>query len=593
MSRSLGILTVTAAWILAWGGVARAEDSSAWPIFPLPDDWRGPGFYLSWPKLLAVWLLFLLWARTTALVNADAEEHKVKLDHWNAILLGSFAGALVVMLTVPWFWVGFPLLAIGYAVPLGLFIKDRNSQVKEKDRWFTARHLRQLASRWLRPLGIKIETHPSAVPSRASAAVRLTPRGEGQVDASQRMAEAAKSPGFLSVPQIVEDSLERRAEAITFDSSSPDATVRYLIDGVWNDVASPGVEVVREALQSMRLLCGLPAQASSRREVGQFAVHFQGTTIPSLLTILGVAGGERAVMQFQIARASFQSLDELGMPPPMQDELRGLIGQPKGLILLAGLPGSGVRSTISAVLLSSDRYMRDFAVLEDESDRQVEVENVPVVTFRAGGPETPADALLRLIRTEPAVIAVRSPLDHEMGGLVCQHVVENQVFLGMMRSASSAETLLRFLALKAPAADFAHAITAVLYQRLVRKLCPHCKESYSLPPEVVRQFTLLPGETPTFCRPPSDEASDASGSRKSKRGKVCSACGGLGYMGRTGVFELLVVNSTIRKILQIGPRTDLITQAAQRAGVRTLQEEGLRLVAQGVTSLAELTRALK
>jgi type II secretory ATPase GspE/PulE/Tfp pilus assembly ATPase PilB-like protein len=593
MVRSLGILSVAAAWFLGCGDIARAEDSSAWPIFPLPDDWRGPGFYLSWPKLVAVWLLFLLWAGTTAQINADAEEHNIKLGRWNTISLGSFAGALVFLLIVPWFWVGFPLLAIGYGVPLALFVKNRDAQVNEKDRWLTAGHLRRLASRWLRPLGIKIETHRPAGASAVSSAVRLTPRGEGPVDASQRMADAVKSAGFRTVPGLLEDAMNRRAETVTFDSSTPEAAMRYLIDGVWNDVASPGQEVVREALQSLRLLCGMHPQASGRREVGQFAVHFEGTTTTSVLTAQGVAGGERAAIQFQIPRATFHSLDELGMPEAMQNELRGLISQPKGLILLAGLPGSGLRSTITAVLQSSDRYLRDFAVIEDEADRQAEVENVPVVTFQAGGPETPAEVLRRLIRTEPAVIAVRSPLDQGMGSLVCQHGVENRMFLGTIRATSGAEALLRFLALKVPAADFAPAITAVLYQRLVRRLCPHCKEACELPPEVVRQFTLLPGETPIFFRPPLGEPSDASGQRKAKHPKVCSACGGLGYMGRTAVFELLVVNRTIRKILQIGPQTDLITQAAQRVGMRTLQEEGLRLVAQGVTSLAELTRALK
>jgi type II secretory ATPase GspE/PulE/Tfp pilus assembly ATPase PilB-like protein len=408
------------------------------------------------------------------------------------------------------------------------------------------------------------------------------------------MDDALKSPGFRHAQQQLDDALGRRAEAMMFDSTLQDASVRYLIDGVWNDVASTGAENVRAAVESIRVLCGLNPQASARREGGTFTIHRGGATIPGVLTSQGGAGGGRTAVQLQIPRASFRSLDELGMPPDTQERLRQLIAQPKGLILFSGPPGAGVRSTINALLESADRYLRDFASLEDEADRQEEVENVPVATCRPGGPETPATALLRLIRTEPNVVAVRCPLDQEMGSLICQHAVNNQLFLGMLRSTNAAEALLQFLALKVPPADFASAITAVLNQRLVRRLCPQCKESHTLPPEIARQFTVPAGQTPAFFRPPSVESVGASaGSKSSRRERVCPACGGLGYVGRTAIFELMVVNHTIRKILQIGPRADLITQAAQRAGMRTLHEEGRTLVGQGITSLMELQRALK
>jgi len=121
----------------------------------------------------------------------------------------------------------------------------------------------------------------------------------------------------------------------------------------------------------------------------------------------------------------------------------------------------------------------------------------------------------------------------------------------------------------------------VLSQRLIRKLCENCREAYAPTPQVLKQLGIPEGRIETLYRPPQ------------QREEVCPECGGVGYKGRTGLFELLVVGDTLRQVLGSKPKLDLLRQAARKDGMRGLQEEGILLVAKGITSLPELMRVLK
>ena len=137
--------------------------------------------------------------------------------------------------------------------------------------------------------------------------------------------------------------------------------------------------------------------------------------------------------------------------------------------------------------------------------------------------------------------------------------------------------------MKLPQQQFASVVTAVLYQRLIRKLCPDCKVGYTPPADVLKKLGIPAGKVQQLFRPPKPEEIE----------KPCQTCRQLGYVGRTGIFELLVVNDQMRQILAKQPSLDLLRKAARADNQRSLQEEGILLVAKGVTSLQELQRVLK
>jgi type II secretory ATPase GspE/PulE/Tfp pilus assembly ATPase PilB-like protein len=152
-----------------------------------------------------------------------------------------------------------------------------------------------------------------------------------------------------------------------------------------------------------------------------------------------------------------------------------------------------------------------------------------------------------------------------------------------VRAKDAPEALLRMLQQKVPQRDFAAVVTAVLCTRLIRKLCDTCKVAYAPTPDLLKKLGIPQGKVEALYRVPKMEEIE----------KPCPECGNLGFKGRTGLFELLLIDDKIREILVKQPKLDLLRKVAREAGMRTFQEEGLLLVAKGVTSLAELQRILK
>ena len=309
---------------------------------------------------------------------------------------------------------------------------------------------------------------------------------------------------------------------------------------------------------------------------------------PATLTCQGTQTGERVVVEFEIKGIHLKTLDELGMRAKMQEQLKEVINRKKGFVLLSALPSGGLRTTTKITLLSLDRFIREFTAVEDESNRYDEVENIPVTTYNSAAGQSPADILLRVFRTQPNVLVVRDLVNAKTLKMLCNEI-ENEGRMGIstVRAKDSAEALLRIYAIeKAPVPEFREQVTAVLSQRLVRKLCDKCKEPYAPSADVLKQLGLPADRVKAFYRPPTVKADE------DKR-EICRECGGLGYLGQTAIFELLIVDDLMRKTLAASPKLDVLRAAARKSGMKSLQEEGILMVVRGATSLPELMRVLK
>jgi type II secretory ATPase GspE/PulE/Tfp pilus assembly ATPase PilB-like protein len=178
---------------------------------------------------------------------------------------------------------------------------------------------------------------------------------------------------------------------------------------------------------------------------------------------------------------------------------------------------------------------------------------------------------------------LRDLSDTEAAKLLLDEIKEDRLVITTVHAKDSAEALLRMLQMKLPQRDFAATLSAVLCTRLIRKLCDACKVGYAPAPDLLKKLGIPQGKVEALYRAPKPEEIE----------KPCLECAGIGFKGRTAIFELLVADDPLRGMLVREPKLELLRKAAREAGMRPFQEEGLLLVAKGVTSLAELQRVLK
>jgi type II secretory ATPase GspE/PulE/Tfp pilus assembly ATPase PilB-like protein len=281
---------------------------------------------------------------------------------------------------------------------------------------------------------------------------------------------------------------------------------------------------------------------------------------------------------------TFKRYQDLGMRPKMAEQWGECMSTEKGVVVLAAVPEGGLTTLTDVSIMETDRLLRDFAAIEEVHHRERELENIEVTTFDASKGETAATVIPALIRKYPNAYIMRDFSDPEAVKLLLDEVRdEERLVITNAHAKSAPEALLRLLQQKVPQKEFAAVVSAVLCVRLIRKLCDSCKVAYAPTPDLLKKLGIPQGKVEALYRVPKPEEIE----------KPCQQCGGIGFKGRTGIFELLVVDDKCREVLVKAPKLDLLTKAARIAGMRPFQEEGLLLVAKGVTSLAELQRLLK
>jgi type II secretory ATPase GspE/PulE/Tfp pilus assembly ATPase PilB-like protein len=282
-------------------------------------------------------------------------------------------------------------------------------------------------------------------------------------------------------------------------------------------------------------------------------------------------------------RASFKTYDDLGMRKKLAEQWAEQMALDKGLLVISGLPEGGITTSTDVSLMETDRLLRDFVSIEEEKHRERELENIDVTTYSAEKGETPTTILPAMIRKYPNVYVCRDFVEPQAAKLLFDEISEDRLVITTVQAKDATEAMLRMLQKKLPQREFAKTLSAVLGVRLIRKLCDECKVAYEPTPDLAKKLGLPEGKIEALYRTPKPEEIE----------KPCKTCGGIGYKGRTAVFELLVIDDLIRQTLIKEPKLDLLKKAARASGMRSFQEEGVLLIAKGVTSLAELQRVLK
>jgi type II secretory ATPase GspE/PulE/Tfp pilus assembly ATPase PilB-like protein len=352
---------------------------------------------------------------------------------------------------------------------------------------------------------------------------------------------------------------------------------------MWHNGEAREREASDVMLAVMKTLANLDVKDRRNKQAGNFGAKFKGKNYLCSIVSQGVATGERVILSRSVKKERFTTYADLGMREGLQEKWAEQMAVDQGLVILSTMPGGGLTTITDVSLEETDCLMRDFKAIEDVNHREREIQNIDVVTYDSTAGESPATVLPKLVRTYPNVYVCRDLVNVESAKILFDEVKDEHLVVTTVRAREAAEALLRILQMKVPAKVFAAVVKGVLYQRLIRLLCPKCKVGYTPPPDVLRKLGIPVGKVEQLYRPPKGEEID----------KPCPECQGMGYRGRTGIFELLLVTDQMREILVKQPKLELLKKAARATRQRSLQEEGVLLVAKGETSLPELMRVLK
>jgi len=591
-------------FFLAAPATSLAQD--AWPAYssglPSPNQIaRGPGFYIAIWKLVLLLLVVWLWIKSAGWVGSDTEEMGDAIGMppriWNPILVFAPLVGFLLAITIPIFIAGWAVFLLSYAVPFVIYVVQRNGKVTSDQKVFTPEELKN----WLPNLGKKPPKQRDVKQAwQAGPPVELVAVGPLQMENQQALIEARQSPAYIAVKFLIADALSQRAERIMLDYTQDAVGVRYQIDGVWHN-ATPKVDPKQPLdrplgdamLMALKRICHLKPQERRAKQDGKMRVEFEGSKYDTALTSQGTQSGERAVIHFMLITKNVRSLEDLGMRDKLREQLAGLIGPGnQGVFVFASLPGDGLSSLWQASLRSTDRLMRDFVSIEDVHKREPEVENVDVNKIDASKGETPESALPKIILRQPEVICIPEITSSEALTKVTKWIHdEKRLGLISLRSKDAAEAVLRLLGMKVPPEQLSATLKGVLYTRLIRRLCETCRQAVQPSPDLLKRLGIPEGRVQVLYQ----EKQPRQPGEEKKRGEpeICPNCKGLGYKGRIAIYEFLVVDDRLRQALLKAPNLETIKKLSRAAGNRTLQEEGVLLVALGTTSLSELQRVLK
>ena len=384
----------------------------------------------------------------------------------------------------------------------------------------------------------------------------------------------------MGAKELVYDAVMRRATDIHLEPKEDEMSIRIRIDGVMYP-SEPFDRAIGEAIVNIfKVLAAMDITEKRRPQDGSFRaiVEFE-REIDFRAATQGTRHGEKLTLRLLDQTNSVASLDKMGMRKKVLADLREIVHQPHGLMLVCGPTGAGKSTTLYSCLNDIDSYQSNVITVEDPVEYKMDNVNQIEINQRAG--QSFAASLRSILRQDPDVVMIGEIRDAETAEIACQAANTGHMVFSTVHANDTITALFRIMELGLEPFMVANSVSAILGQRLARRLCPDCKEAYKPKAEVLKKAGLPADKVEHFYRPPKNPEI------------VCETCGGLGYRGRVGVFELLVVTDRMRDLIRERANVSVIKSEARKNGMLYMREEGLRLAAMGVTSVEEMMRVVK
>jgi general secretion pathway protein E len=377
---------------------------------------------------------------------------------------------------------------------------------------------------------------------------------------------ASEAPVIRMVNATIAAAVEKRASDIHIEPFEKSFRIRFRIDGVLYEQEQPPKEMKAALISRVKLMAKLNIAERRLPQDGRIKVKTLGREVDLRVSTLPTLYGESVVMRLldRSAGEQFYDLRKLGFTDRMLDRMEHYTQLPHGIMFVTGPTGSGKSTTLYSALKRINGVERKIITIEDPVEYQMDGINQIHVNPQIG--LTFASGLRHIVRQDPDVIMVGEVRDRETADVAIRSALTGHFVFSTLHTNDAPSAVTRLTDMGVENYLISSSVVSILAQRLVRKICPHCKEPGAprLRPEGV--------EVPTW------------------KGRGCERCFGSGYTGRVGIFELMELNEELRRMITRNEDAAVLTEAARRNGMRTLREDGWDKVAEGVTTPEEVMR---
>jgi general secretion pathway protein E/type IV pilus assembly protein PilB len=401
--------------------------------------------------------------------------------------------------------------------------------------------------------------------------------GEEEIPLGVTLAEEEVSkeeaPIIRLVSLLITEAIKNRASDIHIEPLEKKLRIRYRIDGVLHEVPGPPQRLQGSVISRIKLMANLDIAEKRLPQDGRIRINLLGRSLDLRVSTLPGIYGESTVLRILDKSSLLMDLNELGFLAEDQQKFEELISMPNGMILVTGPTGSGKTTTLYAALSKINQPNKKIITVEEPVEYQISGINQVQVKPHIG--LTFASGLRSMLRQAPDVILVGEIRDFETATIAIQAALTGHLIFSTLHTNDAAGAVTRLIDMGVKPYLVASTVQAVLAQRLVRKVCSSCKKPYQPSEDELAALDLKAKDIKdiTFYQ-----------------GTGCDECSLTGYKGRTGIFELLIVNDRLRELFFEKVSSTVIRDKARQMGMRTLREDGMKKVLSGITTLAEVIR---
>ncbi|MGC8976387.1 MAG: GspE/PulE family protein [Candidatus Ratteibacteria bacterium] len=390
-----------------------------------------------------------------------------------------------------------------------------------------------------------------------------------EVEEEDEEALALQAPVVKIVNLIFVEALRRRASDIHLEPLEKKFRVRFRIDGVLYEIVSPPKRIERAVIARIKLMSKMDIAEKRLPQDGRIMLNIGGRPIDFRVSTLPGIYGESVVLRILDKTTMLISLDKLGFLPDDLEKWNTILKFTGGLVLVTGPTGSGKTTTLYASLQTLNTIDRKIMTVEEPVEYQIPGINQTPVNAEIG--LTFANVLRAFLRQSPDVILVGEIRDKETADIALRAALTGHLVFSTLHTNDAPSAITRLIDLGMPPFLVASSVQGVMAQRLVRVLCPYCKEKVEVDEKLKIALKIKDGEEVNVCRP-----------------KGCNECGFTGFRGRIGIFEIFIMNDELRELTLRRVSASELRKEAEKSGMRSMYDDGILKVKMGITTLDEV-----